>query len=961
MLLGTLLQRHGTVPQTAHWISNNPGNSRFLLLDCFYCCASRCIISTWYLRYELNNPSLPTSCNWLMTATLDATDPYGCGALLNRGHWLDPPGSTQLAQHFQSWQPPGCMMHEYEGVDISTCLEYRNMVFIGDSTIRNIFWATAKKLDKNAADEEKRITDKHIDLNFTRAHVTIEFIWDPFLNSSKLQQHLASHRNSWDLEKQNLNGNMTAAVLLVGGGLWHVRHLESTSLKSFKASIENIMSSMAFEASQALSPGPSERNQARPISNNLVVIAPVQTPLYESLYPLVKVEGKMTPAAIDPLNEYLREMSTYKGATVAWSYTLMTQNDEATYEEGGIHVVDAVARQKADVLLNLRCNAELTRLKGYPMDKTCCNRYPRLSWVQVVILIGPLVVLPLIIVSSTHGTCFCFSMIAIALIKPAAPKRLIYLPSSKISRAMLVLTLVLHYSFFSDRTHLFNKSQKQYVAAEFRILCLLTIALGILSICRCAAPVQKGLRTPSNNELDQPFLSRDQTDEWKGWMQFAILIYHHTGASKVLQIYEVIRILVASYLFMTGFGHTLFFYQKENYSLRRLASVLIRLNMLSCLLPYIMRTDYLFYYFVPLITFWYIVIYVTMGIAHSQNSSLSFLTCKIVLSASFITTLIRTPGLFEKIFLVLEWTCRIHWNVTEWRFRLQLDVFIVYVGMISGILFVRISSSLRGQRSEGDILPFIRRYWLPIRLSAIITALVTLPVFWRLTRHFSNKFDYNGWVPYMSCIPILSFVVLRNCSRYTRNFHSSIFAWLGRHSLETFTLQFHIWLAADTKGLLALGIFGRNPMFIAGRWPDFALLTVIFFWVSWHVAAATGTITAWIVDPSAGRLEGEEMSEPRDEKLESPRTKSKEHLNGGCNQTRKVENIDDDVDRGSKRVLLPTRLKVHLGRLFREDLRFRLGVILGVMWVLNMVSHFLYRNPNTSGRKHLMISLLVSI
>lgn len=343
-----------------------------------------------------------------MTATVDATDPYGCGALLNRGHWLDPPESTQLAQPFQNWQPPGCMMHKYEGIDISTCLEYRNMVFIGDSTIRNIFWATATKLDKKAVDEARQITEKHIDLSFTRAHVTIEFIWDPFLNSSKLQQHLASHRNNWELGKQEINGNVTSAILVVGGGLWHVRARqdEFTSLRNFKASIENVMSSMALRDSRAPSSRSSKENQARPVSNNLVVIAPVQTPLYESLSPLVKAEGRTTPARIDPLNDYLREISTYRGATVAWSYALMTQNEEAAYREDGIHVVDAVAHQKADVLLNMRCNAELTHLRGYPMNKTCCSRYPGLNWAQFVILVGPLIVLPVVILLSIRGMCF---------------------------------------------------------------------------------------------------------------------------------------------------------------------------------------------------------------------------------------------------------------------------------------------------------------------------------------------------------------------------------------------------------------------------------------------------------------------------------------------------------------------------------------------------------------------------
>ena len=66
--------------------------------------------------------------------------------------------------------------------------------------------------------------------------------------------------------------------------------------------------------------------------------------------------------------------------------------------------------------------------------------------------------------------------------------------------------------FFSDRTGVWLKEQKQFDPWVFAGLCLASLGLGFATL--------------KKSDKDLGFLNRDQTDEWKGWMQSKLSLYY---------------------------------------------------------------------------------------------------------------------------------------------------------------------------------------------------------------------------------------------------------------------------------------------------------------------------------------------------------------------------------------------------------------------------------------------------
>ncbi|KAA8585981.1 hypothetical protein FQN60_007550 [Etheostoma spectabile] len=665
-----------------------------------------------------------------------------CEWLLSRGRYLGE----------NVWQPYGCMMHKYKSIEAKTCLSEKRVAFVGDSRIRQLFYSFIKIIDPERREDGNK-----------------DFLWHPEANNS-----MKERLTSWTHE-----GSTKPDVVILGAATWSIklRGGSSETLLQYKTNLTAI----AVHLEKLADHGEvywvlQDPVNEEVLSENRKMITNQQLELYNE-------------AAVGVLNGSKRNSRSRVKLLAASRQAAL---ETITQSDDGLHLPESTRNVGAMILMNSVCNKLLR-----PIDGSCCQTLPppnHLQKLSACFFLGSALVLLVLHVlgNNRHRRPVPSDVESLEEKKPttaAAP-----LGPKAPFQALCRMGLIMSYFYLCDRADVFMKEQKFYTHSTFFIPFIYIFVLGVFY---------------NENSKETKLLNREQTDEWKGWMQLVILIYHISGASAFIPVYMHVRVLVAAYLFQTGYGHFSFFWLKGDFGLYRVCQVLFRLNFLVLVLCMVMNRPYQFYYFVPLVTFWFVVIYVTLALwpqilqkkANSSGLWHFGVLAKLLGLLLFICIFAFSQAFFERIFSVwpISKLFELDGSVHEWWFRWKLDRFAVIHGMVFAFIYLVLQKCQVLSEGKGEALFSAKISNLLLFLSVV--SFITYSVW---ASSCKTKTECNEMHPYISVVQILAFILIRNIPGYARSIYSSFFAWFGKISLELFICQYHIWLAADTKGILVL-------------------------------------------------------------------------------------------------------------------------------------------------------------
>lgn len=255
-----------------------------------------------------------------------------------------------------------------------------------------------------------------------------------------------------------------------------------------------------------------------------------------------------------------------------WSSSrLVSQGEYARDSQtDGLHISKLTLEISVQIFLNLLCNVAMNYEDG-----SCCSKSETITNVQIFIFLIFSIIILISAFWLVYKQFFDTRPKFKLLINESdsndemdtqqineTNRKMVDSSSSKfyfrLTFCLAKFGIIMIYFYICDRTNFFMKENKYYTLSNFLLPILYLFIHGFFF-------------TEESNYTHT--LHRDQTNEWKGWMQAIILCYHFTSASQVLPIYMFVRLLVSSYLFLSGFGHFTYYWKTGDTSLHRFCQV----------------------------------------------------------------------------------------------------------------------------------------------------------------------------------------------------------------------------------------------------------------------------------------------------------------------------------------------------------------------------------------------------